>query len=646
MAADRSREDRPDASGSRDGAPDVRRPGSGATRLTPEEIISRGFASAFRGVSETEVRNFLRRVADELAAARDHERSLAERVTDLEQQLRTPPPLSEQQLLEGLGEETTRVLRSAQEAAADIRKRADERSATTLQDAQDAARQLREAADAHATERTDSADAAASERERESIEHADAARVVAERSAAETAERATADADAEIERARETGRAMVEEARAVRERVLADLARRRALMQAQLDELRGGREQLLDAYRVVKQTLADAITALSGVQAKAHAEGGIEIEPVPEDGIDFSLDADDGSDAAASAPDQASSEPAPVERVGPGDNPASATAVDALFARLKEERPEPQPQPEPEPEARPAPRAEPESAPEPEPEPEPVPEPAANEDPPVIDAPSEAPVSASVDLVSEEPVPARAAASAAAVEIPPELAARDEAVAKVRSALGRRAKRALQDEQNELLDALRKAKGRPTAEAALPSVEGQGEAWADVLAPAVDEVYRAATRAISADGVPEGVPREFLVVLATDLGAPLRERLISAFETDAADGDGEDGDVAQRVGSRYREWRTQALDGALADALVAAWAQGTIDAAADDARLRWVTPAGGCCPDCDDDALETTPRGQAFPTGQLAPPAHPGCRCVIVVEAMTVSTATAGSGSQ
>src|SRR3954471_6377474 len=103
-----------------------RRAGISAPRLTPEEIASRGFASAFRGVSETEVRNFLRRVADELAVARDHERSLADRVAQLEEQLRNPPPLDDQQLLDALGEETARVLRSAQEAAADIRARADE----------------------------------------------------------------------------------------------------------------------------------------------------------------------------------------------------------------------------------------------------------------------------------------------------------------------------------------------------------------------------------------------------------------------------------------------------------------------------------------------------------------------------------------
>jgi hypothetical protein len=231
-------------------------------------------------------------------------------------------------------------------------------------------------------------------------------------------------------------------------------------------------------------------------------------------------------------------------------------------------------------------------------------------------------------------------------EVAPELAARDEAVAKVRSALGRRAKRALQDEQNELLDALRKAKGRPTADAVLPSTERLSAAWADVLAPAVDEVHRAAARATAPDATPEGLPREALLELAAELGAPLRERLVSAFTGEPGEGDEEDGDVAQRVGARYREWRTQALDEALADALVGAWARGTFDAAPEESRLRWVTPAEGCCPDCDDDALETTPRGEAFPTGQLAPPAHPGCRCVVVVESVSVPSAAAGTGSR
>ncbi len=665
VAAERAREDRPDAGGSREAGsrePDGRRPASGATRLTPEEIATRGFASAFRGVSETEVRNFLRRVADELAAARDHERSLSERVAELEERLRNPPPLDEQQLLDGLGEETTRVLRSAQEAAADIRTRAEERSSAMLQDAHETTKKLRDDADAHAAEVTGTAEAAAAERERESLERADATRAAAERAAAETAERATADADAEIERARETGRGMVEEARAVRERVLADLARRRALMQAQLDELRAGREQLLDAYRVVKQTLADAIAALGAVQAKAHAEGGIEIEAVPGDGIDFSLDGPDtvgesvaGESGDAAAPLaaaagslEAPSAPGRPEGATAEENPASGSAVDALFARLKGERGESVERSEPTPDPgtdTPAGAEAGEAGDRPtsvQADEQDSGETAEAVETKAPEPPVDEPVT--VDLPAEEPKPkaksARATAEAV-VELPPELAARDEAVAKVRSALGRRAKRALQDEQNELLDALRTIKGRPTADAVLPSVEVQSAAWAEVLAPGVDEVYRAAVRAGAPDAVGDGVPADVLLVLATELGAPLRERLVSAFSAGSAD---DDTDVAQRVGARYREWRTQALDGALGDALVGAWARGTIDAAPDDARLRWVTPAGGCCPDCDDDALETTARGEAFPTGQLAPPAHPGCRCVVVVEAMAVSPATVGSG--
>ena len=250
-----------------------------------------------------------------------------------------------------------------------------------------------------------------------------------------------------------------------------------------------------------------------------------------------------------------------------------------------------------------------------------------------------------VDLAHDEPAPRRRAPAPVALEVPPELAARDDAVAKVRSALGRRAKRALQDEQNELLDALRTTKGRPTADAVLPSPEDQTAAWADVLAPGVDEVYRAATRATAPDAGTDGVPRDVLLALAAEASAPLRERLVSAF-TAGADDDSEGGDVAQRIGARYREWRTQALGDALGDALVGAWARGTLDAAPEDARLRWVTPAEGCCPDCDDDALEATPRGEAFPTGQVAPPAHPGCRCVVVVETVSVSSAAAGSGPQ
>ena len=86
------------------------------------------------------------------------------------------------------------------------------------------------------------------------------------------AQRVEREADEHIESARQQGREMLDEAKATRERVLADLFRRRTLLQAQIDELRGGRDNLLDAYRVVKRTFLEATGALAQVEARAAAE--------------------------------------------------------------------------------------------------------------------------------------------------------------------------------------------------------------------------------------------------------------------------------------------------------------------------------------------------------------------------------------
>jgi hypothetical protein len=67
------------------------------------------------------------------------------------------------------------------------------------------------------------------------------------------------------------------------------------------------------------------------------------------------------------------------------------------------------------------------------------------------------------------------------------------------------------------------------------------------------------------------------------------------------------------------------------DALLSAYALGTLRAADPDGRVRWlIDPAQGPCPDAQDNALagEVTV-GEAFPTGDLCPQAHPGCHCLL-----------------
>jgi len=68
--------------------------------------------------------------------------------------------------------------------------------------------------------------------------------------------------------------------------------------------------------------------------------------------------------------------------------------------------------------------------------------------------------------------------------------------------------------------------------------------------------------------------------------------------------------------------------------VLAAFGQGQVAVRPAGAPVRWVPdPTAPACPDCEDDALAgTVPSGQAFPTGHAHPPAHPGCRCLVVGE--------------
>ena len=348
---------------------DVHRRATSSSRLSPEEIINRGFASAFRGVSETEVRNFLRRVADDLSAMRARETDLSRQIEELQEQIANPPPVTEQQLLEALGEETARVLRSAQDAAEDMRKRAEERAAARVAEAKEAAERIREEAEQQAATRTEIAERRAAELEQEAETHATQQRTTAEREATELREGTERETDAlraeaeqaattAVEEAKATSHGLVDEARTVRERVLSDLARRRSLLQAQVDELRSGRDRLLDAYRVVKHTLGDATVALAQVEARANAELAappprISVPPVEgelemlrsdadEDGVEIDLEGESvvvlDERPAAGGTETENREPG-GPTAGDGretpDAEDSGAAVDALFARLR-----------------------------------------------------------------------------------------------------------------------------------------------------------------------------------------------------------------------------------------------------------------------------------------------------------------------
>jgi hypothetical protein len=255
--------------------------------------------------------------------------------------------------------------------------------------------------------------------------------------------------------------------------------------------------------------------------------------------------------------------------------------------------------------------------------------------PPVADA--EAATSADIADAPSRPEPPPLSEPSAAPTSPDDVIRRrrDEVLAPLTDALVRSSKRLLQDEHNDLLDAVRRSRGRVDASRLLPDPERQHHAWSVVLAPTIDEAY-AVGRALTGRGRrPASAPRRLVAELAAGLITPLRDRLTVSIDTVIADGPYEgpgelQGAVGPVISARYREWRARDLESHLGDLLAAAYARGVFDATPSGATLRWVPAEVGQCPDADDNALEPTIKGHDFPTGQACPPAHPGCRCLVV----------------
>ncbi len=539
-------------------------------RLTPEVVAERAFTQVKRGYAESEVRAFLRMVSDDLTTMRSRERELTARMHDLEDRLARPAqPPSDQDLIAALGEETARVLTQAREAAVDLRNKADEHARRVVREAQESARELRASTQQAVEAKTREAEDAARARARE----------------------------------------ILGEARALRERVLTDLNERRIDLERQIGELRASRGRLVEVYELVERALVQATRTMAEEPAMPAARAPSASDA---DGPE-QRDADGGTDADAEAPSTGSgSEDAQAARTGSADD---GRDVGALFEKLRSGGP------------------------------------AADETPssPVVEAasdtvvesagPVETPAATAADDTARFPED-DVAMEAALVDEPADadqgaLAARDNTLAPIAKDLAHRAKRALQDEQNDVLDGLRRQRGKIDVAKVLPAAQDQLSRWAHVLQPSVDSAYAAGAASMasaSGDGATAAVPGALLTELATTVVTPLRTRLDTSLESiDAKSPADIEITIAQRLGARYREWRGQDLEEVLGDALTAAFARGAYDAAPQGARLRWVAARVGKCPDCDDNALEPTVRGDDFPTGQPHPPAHPGCRCLVVL---------------
>jgi hypothetical protein len=437
---------------------------------------------------------------------------------------------------------------------------------------------------------------------------------------------------------------MVAEARAVRERMLRDLAERRRTARRQLEAALAGRDRIVEVLRAAGEEVAGTINGLDRADEDAAAAAEAAADAVDDDLdaelADLQLGADDDVLEPLPTPDVAAAVEEPVEKPEPladetdntdetdtaaptgqaeeaeeaGSGEDGATVHD-LFARIRAEG-DGQTDEDGQDDRR-----------------------DQADDHPVEAEPA---ATSTIDL-TEGAAEAQDAPSAVAVDVATGSSEellfdrRDELLLPVEKGLARTLKRLASDEQNEILDRLRRVKrGRPDAAEILPDTDD-----APFVEALVGEFAKAVTTGVEfwseVAGTPATPPdvadpqvREVLAARVSEFLALHRAHLERAFaEADEADLD--TAELSDRVRATYRDWRSGSLADLAGDLATAGFTLGERRAAGPGTPWRWVVDHGGLpCADGEDNALAgEVPCEEPFPTGDVTPPAHPGCRCIL-----------------
>ena len=482
-------------------------------------VSSAQFNTTRRGFDQNEVRDFLRMVAAELARLQERERFLERELKTAQSSSRNTPTAAfdDETATRLLGEEAAHILQAAREASNQIRARSEEGSARLLREATEESHRFREEAEIESARRRQDA---------------------------------AADAEAELTMAKQQGRDMVNEARAYRERVLSELARRREAATQQIEQLGHGRDRLLQVFERARQASVEVMAELTPLGEPdplvnlAPITGPVPIVPSMRP-------------ATAKPPahdDTVRSLPTPVEQIhSQADDDREPAQVVSLFAE--------------------------EAA---------VAEGEANVD--VVEESNsgqstEAPTVeiARIDDLFDRLRSSRAADIAqlvtdadpgVAIEDVAEMPSvndNDEQVIPLIVAAARKLKRVLADEQNDVLDTLRRQDPVLTLDALLPAESDQAARYIDAVRA---ELVSAGVA--GAGGAKQGgdaaIVRPACDAITNEIVAPLRERLARCIDK----ADGNNSDLATQARSVYREWKINRIDEHLDEVVRLAFARGAL----------------------------------------------------------------------
>jgi DivIVA domain-containing protein len=575
-------------------------PSDSSSRMRPDDVPRRTFSRNRRGYDPAEVGAFLEELAAELVAWEEREAELVVELAEAEERAANPK-IDDNQLTSALGAKSSEVLRNALQEGARLVNAAEETAGAVVRDAQQQATDIQVSAEAAAAERIAQAELSAG------AVHEDVQSDVAA-----ILDRARSDANALLDRARERGRLMIEQAQETRRRMLTETAQRRRVLLIQIEQLRAARDQLARTVIGVRGTVDDIVSGLAraaydaGAAAAAVAERVAEVEiqeaeglePAETDAITVGRDDHDAESGVAASNASSVGEP-------DGETAGDDSKVEELFARIREGR---------------------------------VVEPA---EPAVAETVTSERASPETRDETETETETRSGVLVTDVGTEAERLAtqRDDLLDPIIARMARRLKRAMQDDQNMLLHRLRSDSGEYRQELLSSEDEqrrGLVEGSVDFLGDAFDagEAFARGQLGTDGDAAPDATEINRSAVgtgaqeLADTVVTLLRRRLLE----DEVEGPGPtEEEAAELVSAAYREWRGERIERLVGDHVIGAFSSG-VRAASGKVPLRWIAAGPDeACADCDDNALaEAAADGERFPTGHLHPPAHVGCRCLVV----------------
>jgi DivIVA domain-containing protein len=210
--------------------------------------------------------------------------------------------------------------------------------------------------------------------------------------------------------------------------------------------------------------------------------------------------------------------------------------------------------------------------------------------------------------------------------LPVPFEARDFALSRATPGFRRRLKRAVNDDQSDVLDRLRAGRGvvRPGE---LPVVDDQLDAYVEALRPVLVDMVRSGGELLDSLAVPTQAVENLCLQLAKHLVECVRLPTVDAIEEASTD-DREA--ILDPIRAIYRDFRNGALPDLIDDALHEAFALGVYYAVEPAEMLIWIPdPRLDPDPICEENsAAPPLAKGTHFPSGHARPLSMPGCRCL------------------